>query len=220
LIWSDFIPEDLRALYEIYEYHHAAAILKNEFSKEFQELCEALRKFRVTTGEIKKSGGNESDIPKKFSALLRPSWSEQKLSASRVVDGKTIDQDTHKIDYVKGRVALDIEWNSKDQTFDRDLYAFRTFFEYNRISVGVLVTRATEDLNDVFKKLGTFVDKRGKIGPVIAKFGASTTHVGKLLPRLEAGRNGGCPVLVFGITRKLISDWETYEKDSKPGRKS
>ncbi len=28
--------------------------------------------------------------------------------------------DGHKIDYVKGRVAFDLEWNSKDQTFDRD----------------------------------------------------------------------------------------------------
>jgi hypothetical protein len=36
------------------------------------------------------------------------------------------------------------------------------------------------------------------------KYGASTTHMGKLLPRLQAGRNGGCPVLVFGITPKLL----------------
>ncbi|MFP4030091.1 MAG: hypothetical protein ACOC98_08885 [Thermodesulfobacteriota bacterium] len=28
--------------------------------------------------------------------------------------------------------------------------------------------------------------------------------MGKLLPRLQAGRNGGCPVLVFGITPKLL----------------
>src|SRR3546814_4372321 len=27
--------------------------------------------------------------------------------------------DGHKIDYVKGKVAFDLEWNSKDQTFDR-----------------------------------------------------------------------------------------------------
>lgn len=33
--------------------------------------------------------------------------------------------DGHKVDYVKNRVAFDLEWNSKDQTFDRDLYAFR-----------------------------------------------------------------------------------------------
>jgi len=38
----------------------------------------------------------------------------------------------------------------------------------------------------------------------MAKYGASTTQMGKLLPRLEAGRNGGCPILVFGITRKSI----------------
>lgn len=25
--------------------------------------------------------------------------------------------------------------------------------------------------------------------------------------RLNAGRHGGCPVLVFGITPKLIEDW-------------
>ncbi len=36
------------------------------------------------------------------------------------------------------------------------------------------------------------------------KYGASTTHMGKLLPRLNAGRNGGCPVLVFGITQNII----------------
>ena len=34
--------------------------------------------------------------------------------------------DGHKIDYVKKRVAFDMEWTSKDQTFDRDLYALRT----------------------------------------------------------------------------------------------
>jgi CRISPR-associated protein Csd2 len=31
--------------------------------------------------------------------------------------------------------------------------------------------------------------------------------MGKLLYRLNAGRNGGCPVLVIGITPKCISDW-------------
>ena len=32
--------------------------------------------------------------------------------------------DGHRIDFLNGRVALDLEWNSKDQTYDRDLYAF------------------------------------------------------------------------------------------------
>ena len=97
------------------------------------------------------------------------------------------------MDYLKGRVAFDLEWNSKDQTFDRDLYAFRAFFDYNAISVGVLVTRSI-GLNIILKELG-----------ILAKYGASTTHLGKLIPRLEAGRNGGCPVLVFGITPGLLN---------------
>ena len=58
--------------------------------------------------------------------------------------------DGHKIDYVKNRVAFDLEWNSKDQTFDRDLYAFRAFHEAGIISAAVLMTRS-ESLNEVFR---------------------------------------------------------------------
>ena len=47
-------------------------------------------------------------------------------------------------------MAFDLEWNSKDQTFDRDLLAMRTYFDCGLIDVGVIVTRAKE-LNDVFK---------------------------------------------------------------------
>jgi CRISPR-associated protein Csd2 len=110
-----------------------------------------------------------------------------------------------------------MEWNSKDQTFDRDLYALRTFHECGLISAGVLVTRSAS-LNPVFdvvqqlKKNGepelyTSGPRTGQPKPVKAKYGASTTWMGKLLYRLNAGRHGGCPVLVFGITPKLITDW-------------
>lgn len=151
-------------------------------------------RFRFRLQDVLKGGGNESNIPKHMSALLRPlGWKECKLTAKMVVDGRELSPDTHKIDYIKGRVAFDLEWNSKDQTFDRDLYAFKAFFEYDRISLGVLVTRSTASLAPWFKELG-----------IQGKYGASTTHMNKLLPRLEAGRSGGCPVLVFGITKALL----------------
>ncbi|MBM2309842.1 restriction endonuclease, partial [Sulfitobacter pseudonitzschiae] len=41
---------------------------------------------------------------------------------------------------------------------------------------------------------------------VYKKFGASTTWMGKLLYRLDAGRNGGCPVLAVGITPSCVRD--------------
>lgn len=194
---EDHIPEELRRLYEVHDYRHAAALLACEFCHEFEEVCLALESFRFKTEDILTGGGNESRIPKRMSELLRPrGWVEGKLTASMLVDGRTIRQDTHKVDYVKGRVAFDLEWNSKDQTFDRDLYAFRTFFDYDRISVGVLVTRSNE-LDPWFKSLGKNISQ---------KYGASTTHMGKLLPRLAAGRSGGCPVLVFGITTALLEE--------------
>lgn len=204
MIWKDYIPNDIASLYEVHDYKHAAAILANEFPNEAREIFESLISFRFTESEIKQPGGNESPIPKKFSAILRPiGWVEDTLSAKFVVDGKEISKDTHKVDYIKDRVAFDLEWNSKDQTYDRDLYAFRTFFEFNRISVGVLVTRSN-DLDPWFASLGEYQDNNGKVRKYKEKYGASTTQMRKLLPRLEAGRNGGCPVLVFGITQKLL----------------
>jgi len=200
---TNLIPQDIRDLYEVHDWRHAAAILASDHPNEFDEICTALRKFRFTDEQVKKPGGNESEIPKSLSAILRPlGWVEENLKAQFVVDGEVVSQDTHKVDYVKGRVALDMEWNSKDQTYDRDLYAFRTFWDYNKISVGVLITRSNE-LDPYFASLGEYTDKYGTKRTYKSKFGASTTHMGKLLPRLEAGRSGGCPVLVFGITTRL-----------------
>ncbi len=203
--WEQYIPNDISNLYEIHDFKHAAAIISKEFPVEFDELCVALRGFRFTKADMIEGGKNESHIPKIFSNLLRPlNWNDKNLGAELNVyeiKGKndkelksTINHGTHKVDYLKGRVAFDLEWNSKDQTFDRDLYAFRAFFEYNAISVGVLVTRSN-DLDPLLKEL-----------KIYSKYGASTTQMGKLIPRLDAGRNGGCPVLVFGITTKLLRD--------------
>lgn len=69
-----------------------------------------------------------------------------------------------------------------------------------------MVTRS-EKLNPLFDDLPQ-LDKNGRQikKSVKAKYGASTTWMGKLLYRLNAGRHGGCPVLVFGITPKVIED--------------
>lgn len=238
------IPEDIRDRYEIYSYRNAAAILSETRSKEFSDLLTALRAFKITKKMIRTAGGNESDIPKLLSSTLRPlgwhetvvqgdllvklTWREQidtvkkgKKKGNPILEKKSREirrekyLDGHKIDYVKDRVAFDLEWNSKDQTFDRDLYAFSAFFQCGIIDVGMLVTRS-KSLNPVFRALGDALKKdgesidyakSGKPKQTYQKFGASTTWMGKLLYRLNAGRNGGCPVLVVGITPKCIEDW-------------
>lgn len=205
---TPFLPPELLDLYEVHNFRHAAEVLHTSCREELDELIAALLAFRLTTADITAPGGNESTVPKKLSSLLRPNdWYETRIKgdllitlevhgAEKSVQQLRIDNylDGHKVDYVKQRVAFDLEWNSKDQTFDRDLYAFRAFHEAGIISAAVLLTRS-ESLNAVFKQLG-----------VMPKYGASTTWMGKLLYRLNAGRNGGCPVLALGITPKLIED--------------
>lgn len=204
------LPADLLSRYEVHNYRHALEVLAAACPAELAELVDALRQFRLTTADILAKGGNESAIPKRLAALLRPrGWFETRIHGDLVVTVETQTNagkqtaesriedylDGHKIDFVKNRVAFDLEWNSKDQTFDRDLYAFRAFHEAGIISAAVLLTRSAA-LNNVFKALD-----------VMPKYGASTTWMGKLLYRLNAGRHGGCPVLVLGITPQLIEDW-------------
>ncbi|MHB8201695.1 MAG: BglII/BstYI family type II restriction endonuclease [Acidithiobacillus sp.] len=207
------IPEDISQKYEIHNFRHAAEILGTSCESDFAEILNALHEFKITTADIMASGGNESNIPKIVSQLMRPSgWFEARIHGDLLVTvtthGEHVDtreitiesfMDGHKVDYVKNEVAFDLEWNSKDQTFDRDLYAFRAFYDAGVISAAVLLTRS-ESLNAVFKSLG-----------IMKKYGASTTWMGKLLYRLRAGRNGGCPVLVFGITPNVIEDWPHEE---------
>jgi len=213
-----YISAEVRELYDVYSYRHAAAILANSFPDELKEIEKALLEFRITVRDIGTPGGNESDVPKKFSRILRPAgWVETRIQGDLLVRVQKRSESTrrviknfidgHKIDYVKGRVAFDLEWNSKDQTFDRDLYALRAFHDCGLISAGVMVTRSAS-LNSVFGVVPQ-LDKAGKpVGKTVrAKYGASTTWMDKLLYRLNAGRHGGCPVLVFGITPKLITDW-------------
>lgn len=235
-----FIDPNILEKYDVYSYRHAAAILKTAYADHLAQIEQALLGFSISTTDIAMPGGNESTIPKLFSAALRPNgWLESRIQADLVVrviektgtkkrgkDSETARQatvlenyiDGHKIDYVKDRVALDLEWNSKDQTFDRDLYAFRMFHECGVIGAAVLVTRSAK-LNAVFEALellqkdGTIAYEDDGVTPKLCKqkYGASTTWMGKLLYRLNAGRHGGCPVLVFGITPAVISDWPRSE---------
>lgn len=98
------------------------------------------------------------------------------------------------MDCYKSKVGLEIEWNNKDPFFDRDLNNFRLLFDLRALSVGVIITRCDE-LQAIFNRLG-----RGK------SYGNSTTHMSKLLPRLNGGGGGGCPVLVFGIRSALFTE--------------
>ena len=73
------------------------------------------------------------------------------------------------------------------KVYDRDLNNFRLLRNLGVLSVGVMITRLSE--------LQTLFDQLGKG----ASYGRSTTHWDKLMPRVDGGGAGGCPLLLIGM---------------------
>jgi hypothetical protein len=186
------LPPFISKNYEIHEWRHACAILRQDFYEEYKDICDVLQGFRLYKSHIKVGGGRKSQVAEWIdSELSKKGWVEKSFQTSITVDDNVMNSPTHSVDCFKNRSALEIEWNNKDPFFDRDLNNFRLLFDLRAISVGVIITRCDE-LQEIFDPLG-----RG------ASYGASTTHMSKLLPRIQGGGGAGCPLLVFGIRRSL-----------------
>ena len=234
----EYIAPDLLEKFEFYSYNHALEIITQAFPAEWSEIVDCLRQLRITTDDLRESGGNETKIPKKFDDVLYPrGWREIRISGDlhikfyprqaeqrgrfsqepfeeKVIPGYI---DGHNIDFLKNRIAFDLEWNSKDQTFDRDLLAMRTYYDCDLVSAGIIITRSAE-LNDIFKTIYDYDGKTRQWKPILRKYGASTTWMGKLTYRLDSRRNGGCPIRAVGITTPCITDWEEgYIDAHNPG---
>lgn len=234
----EYIGPDLLEKFEFCSYNHALEIITQAFPEEWNEIADCLRQLRITTDDLRESGGNETKIPKKFDDVLYPrGWREIRISGDlhikfyprqaeqrgrfsqepfeeKIIPGYI---DGHNIDFLKNRIAFDLEWNSKDQTFDRDLLAMRTYYDCDLVSAGIIITRSAE-LNDIFKTIYDYDGKTRQWKPILRKYGASTTWMGKLTYRLDSRRNGGCPILAVGIRKPCITDWEEgYIDEHNPG---
>lgn len=192
MVTDHLVPPDIAACYEVHEWRNAVGILTTACSAEWLEIQTALRSFKLFQSEIVVAGGNRSSIVERLERPLKSAgWIEKKFETSIVVDGHSTESPTHSVDCFKERVALEVEWNNKDPFYDRDLNNFRLLFDLRVIDVGVIITRSS-GLQGIFNKLG----KGGS-------YGNSTTHMGKLLPRLRGGAGGGCPIVVFGISPQI-----------------
>lgn len=181
-------PVDLGLKYKFYDWGHATTILKYDFPSQFDDIVDTLRDFSVLRSQIEVGGGGKSSVSSFIDKrLYQRGWEEKQFKITVNIDETAHDTPTHKVDCVKHRVALDVEWNNKTEFFDRDLNNFRLLHNLRAISIGIIITRSSS-LQTVFNSLG--------IGN---KYGASTTHFDKLLPKIEGSGAGGCPILVIGI---------------------
>ena len=185
-------PAFVQANYQIEEVRHATAILRHDFPGEWDDIVEILAEFRLYRSHIVAPGGRKSRISSAIDSEFHArGWQEKSFKTKVLVDHEEMDSPTHKIDCYKNRIALEVESNNKDPFYDRDLNNFRVLFELRAVSVGIVITRCDE-LQDLFNDLG-----KG------TSYGASTTHMGKLLPRIDGGGGGGCPIFAIGIRSSL-----------------
>lgn len=189
------IPDEISRKFDVREWRNGLSVLSAARSQEWREILNVLMNFSLLKSDILKPGGGKSPIARRLdSGFFSLGWEEKSFDTKIIVDDIVHTTPTHKVDCFKNRVALEVEWNNKDPFYDRDLNNFRLLFDLHAIDVGVIVTRCTE-LQTIFNDLG-----KG------ASYGASTTHLDKLTPRLDGGGGGGCPVVVFGIRKEAYID--------------
>jgi hypothetical protein len=170
---------------------YADLILRGAFSNRFEELWLTLRDYRISASELVAGGGNRAGHTARFDAMLeKRGWGKRKITIDKYVDGQPIHQTRgHEIDmFAVGPggesapypgIGVEMEWNNKDPFFDRDLLTFQALHREGALAVGVIVTRGPE----LQRIIGPTI--RGNAASV--KFGQSTTHWDKLVPRVNLG---------------------------------
>lgn len=207
------IPTEVRARYELREVRNAGAILEATNPIAFAEIVGVLAGFRLEAMDITEPGGGKSRLAIRVDdAFRRLGWREGRHdthvtsvlkiqpyrpageTAERVVETQVLNIG-YKVDNVKDRVALDVEWNAKDGNLDRDVGAYRALYDAGVIDAGVIVTRTFASIRDLAIALG----RPGAFATT------TTTTLDKLVPRLTRGDGGGCPILAVGITERCYA---------------
>lgn len=200
---------------------YADIILRNAFPKLHADLEHVLQNFGIDVEEILSGGGSRATHTARFDASLGSlGWGKRTITIEKRLDGELLHRTRgHEIDMFGGGpsgggypgIALEVEWNNKDPFFDRDLLNFQALHREGAIAAGVIVTRGPR-LQQV---ISSTVRTSGSSGS--AKFGQSTTHWDKLIPRVNLGGGGECPLILIGIEPDRIAAFDVIERAHDAG---
>ncbi len=216
------IPVDVRERYELRETRNAAAILAATNPGRFAEIIAALREFELLKSDLVNPGGNESKLAHRLNDAFRSrGWREGRCDtrvtsalrimpygqagerSARVIESSVFSTG-YKVDNVKDRVALDIEWNAKDGNLDRDIGAYRALYDTGIIDAAVIVTRTQDDLRARAYELA--IEDGLPPDEAARRLGTTTTtNLVKLEPRMTRGDTGGCPLLAVAISGRCLA---------------
>jgi hypothetical protein len=134
--------------------NHGELIAKMEFEDECKYLVEVLTGWSLEIeNHIIKRGGGQADQTKDLThKFVHRGWEKNRITVQNTItfenkyDEKQSDSTSHEIDHIlenaDGKLAaLEIEWNNKDEFFDRDFQAMRRLYELDIIDLGIILTR-------------------------------------------------------------------------------
>jgi hypothetical protein len=180
--------------YAVRNINYGMELLVNAFPIHYTSLVRALQSWSVSWSDIEASGGNKSSISLHFDEAFKgQGWKETSLELETRLGGITTIARTHKIDLFKPGpngelpgIGIELEWNNKDEFFDRDLINFEAIHRARGLAVGIVMTRGPR-LQEALRERG------------LKKFGARSTHWEKLMQRLDLGRGGATPIVALGL---------------------
>ncbi|WP_207779363.1 BglII/BstYI family type II restriction endonuclease [Zavarzinia aquatilis] len=207
------LPAEAREHWAFMESNSASAVMKAVCPQEWADIVEVLSTYRLDPKFWLKAGGNRGDIAEQIDGeFFKHGWRETRLDLEtrgllldkeghQVGELPVIRQEGYLVDNFKNRIVLDVEWNAKDGNLDRDLAAYRSWFEAGIISAGVIITKDRLSLLALARRIwGDYQatlpkEKRNKNLPIDLST-STVTAFDKAQMRMRRGVMGSCPVLI------------------------
>ena len=207
------LPKQARDHWSYMESNSAAAVMQAVCPNEWDDIVQVLSTYRLDPNSWLKAGGNRGDIAEQIDELFsRRGWCEARLDLETKgllfgKDGNEIErlppiyQTGYLVDNFKNRIVLDVEWNAKDGNLDRDLAAYRSWYDAGVISAGVIITKDRLSLLGLARRLwaehlSTLPAEQQNQKMPIDLTTSTVTAFDKAQMRMRRGVMGTCPVLL------------------------
>lgn len=167
--YNEVFPANILDKYTFMETGSASKIAEAVCPLELNDIIEVLNDFVLSSRLLLTKGGNRGPIPIILDgAFSDRGWIEARIDLYKrafIFQGQnapTVAEDPlgenannhlvsetyqqgYSVDNVKGRIALDVEWNPKDGNLDRDFSAYRAWHNEGLIDLAILITRMHEE---------------------------------------------------------------------------
>jgi hypothetical protein len=212
------LPKVARDHWAFMESNSAAAVMQAVCPQEWTDIVDVLTSYRLDPNSWLKAGGNRGDIAEQIDKeFARRGWCEARLdletkgllflkNGQKFGELPPVYQEGYLVDNFKNRIVLDVEWNAKDGNLDRDLAAYRSWYEAGVISAGVIITKDRLALLRLARELWSdyqaTLDPEAQSAKLPIDLTSSTvTAFDKAQMRLRRGVMGSCPVLIVAATK-------------------